>query len=173
MEKITWLKGAIEALLFTSPSPLSLKKLREILGVDGTEIRDILKTLEREYAEKGRGILLREVGGGFKIFVRREYGDLVKKLGKKRKRKLSPSTLETLTIIAYRQPITREEIEKIRGVNVRDSLRTLRKLKLIRVVGRKKVPGRPYLYGTTKEFLLHLGIKSLRELPKPEDFKNE
>ncbi|HEX67905.1 MAG TPA: SMC-Scp complex subunit ScpB [bacterium] len=170
MDRKPFLKGAVEALLFTSPLPLSLAKLKSLLSSSTEEIKGVIEELKREYSSEDRGIVLREVGGGYKIFVRKEYGEVVRKLGKKKKKKLSKAALETLALIAYRQPITRYEIEQLRGVDSRETIKTLKSLGLIKVVGKKDAPGKPLLYGTTREFLIRFGLKSLKELPKREEF---
>ena len=170
------LKAAIEALLFASPSPLNLNKMSIILEVPKKDLREPLYNLMEDYEKKERGVIVREVAGGYKIFTRPEFSPFIGKLGKNRKRRLSRPALETVAIIAYRQPITRQEIEKIRGVEVKEILHTLIERKLIKIVGRKKEIGHPLMYGTTDEFLRYFGFKSLDELPKEEELlikKNE
>ncbi|NOZ63375.1 MAG: SMC-Scp complex subunit ScpB [Caldiserica bacterium] len=163
------LKGVIEALLFSSSSPLTLRKMAEILEVPRKEIKAPLLELMEDYQENGRGVIIREVAGGYKVFTRPEFASFISKLKKNKKRRLSRPALETLAIIAYRQPVTHGEIQEIRGVEVRAILHNLLQRKLIRVVGKKNGVGHPLLYGTTEEFLHYFGLKSLEELPRVEE----
>ncbi len=166
--------GAIlEAMLFVSPEPLTLDRLASVLGeVSKPEVEGAIRRLQATYDDVGRGIQLVEVAGGFRVMTRPDYAPWIKRLEKvKAAPKLSRSGLETLAIIAYRQPIVRGEIEKIRGVETSGVLRTLLERKLIRMVGRKDVPGRPIMYGTTKFFLEHFGLRDLAELPPLREFK--
>ncbi len=166
--------GAIlEAMLFVSPETLTLDRLASVLGeVSKPEVEQAIRRLQGTYDEAGRGIQLVEIAGGFRVMTRPDYAPWIKRLEKvKAAPKLSRSGLETLAIIAYRQPIVRGEIEKIRGVETSGVLRTLLERKLIRMVGRKDVPGRPIMYGTTKFFLEHFGLRDLAELPPLREFK--
>ena len=163
------LKGAIEALLFSSPAPLTLKKIADILEVPTKDLREPLLKLIEEYQGNNHGVIIREVAGGFKMFTRPEFACFINKLKRSKKRRLSRPALETLAIVAYRQPITHGEIKEIRGVEVREILHTLLERKLIRVVGKRKGVGHPLLYGTTQEFLQYFGLKSLEELPRVEE----
>ena len=134
-------------------------------------VREVLDELEREYREGERSFGIRQVAGGFQIYTNPAYADWIKKLfGPRREAKLSVPALETLAIIAYRQPITRTEIEFIRGVNAEGVLSTLLERGLIRTMGRKDVVGRPIIYGTTRYFLKNFGLNSLDELPNWERF---
>lgn len=161
------LRGILEAILFVSGEPISLEKLGKILEeFPKARILEALKHLQRDYAEEGRGVELAEIAGGYMIVTRRDLAPWIKRLKKdKAQSKLSRSALETLAIVGYKQPITRQEIEKIRGVETSSVLRTLLEQKLIRIVGRQDVPGRPILYGTTKHFLQRFGLRDLRDLP--------
>lgn len=166
------IKHIIEAILFVHHEPITLEKMKEILEeVDGRTIREIIYELEAEYEQEKRGFIIREIAGGFQMVSHPEYSSWIKKLYKTvHIERLTLPTLETLAIIAYKQPITRLEIEEIRGVNVENILKNLLEGNFIKVVGRKKTLGRPLLYGTTKKFLEYFGLNSLEELPKLEEF---
>lgn len=165
------LKAIVECLLFASPQPLELKRLGEIIGgVDTHTIRMIINQLQEEYEKEGRGIQIVEIAGGYRINTRREYASWVKRLfNTKLHFRLSRSALETLSIIAYKQPIMRVEIESIRGVNVEWALHSLLEKNLIKVVGHSDRIGHPLQYGTTDEFMVYFGLKNLNELPKRDD----
>ena len=167
------LKGILEALVFVSHEPLSVDRLVTVLGrVSKAEVVKTLRCLQEDYNQEGRGLQLVEVAGGFRFVTRSDVAPWVKRLDKvKSAPKLSRSALESLAIIAYKQPIVRAEIEGIRGVETSSVLRTLLERKLVRMVGRKDVPGRPILYGTTKYFLEHFGLRDLSELPPLREFK--
>lgn len=165
-------KKIIEALLFVSDKPVSIDTLSDILaGIEPTEVRSIVEELNGEYAAGGRSFGIREIAGGFQMLTDPVYSKWISELYKRPADKLRGPALETLAIIAYRQPVTRSEIEIIRGVNVDGVLHTLEERGLIRTRGRVDGPGRPILYGTTTEFLQHFGLKSLEELPKLKEFK--
>lgn len=166
------LKRVIEAILFASDEPLSINEIREVLdGADGRIIRTVIEGLRDEYEKEKRSFKIVEVAGGFQMATDPLYGEWLKKMYKSRQtNRLSGPALETLAIIAYRQPVTRADIEFIRGVNVDGVIKNLMDRNLIRITGRKDVPGRPILYGTTKEFLLYFGLNSLDELPKLKEF---
>ena len=168
-------KSAIEALLFAAGEPLTVKRITDaIKGTDPKDIRALLKSLQEEYDEHKRGFALEEIAGGFQLLSRPEYAEYVSQLIRTRVQgKLSQAALETLAIIAYRQPIGRADIENIRGVQAGPLLRTLLDRKLIRIVGRQEVPGRPFLYGTTKQFLERMGLKALNDLPRIEELRRE
>lgn len=165
-------KKIIEVLLFVNESPLSIDKISEVLeGFDKKVIRSIIDQLNEDYAKTNRAFSIAEVGGGSQILTDPFYAPWVKKLFvKDRRQRLSTPSLETLAIIAYKQPVTRADIEAIRGVNIEGVLETLLERALIKVAGRKDVAGRPFLYGTTKEFLTHFGLNSLEDLPKLHEF---
>lgn len=167
-------KKIIEALLFVSDKPLSLDTMREVLEerrIEATEIRAITEELNSEYASTGRSFQIKEIAGGFQILTDPVYSRWISLLYKKGPDRLTGPSLETLAIIAYKQPITRSEIEAIRGVNVERMLHSLEEKELVRTRGRLDAPGRPILYGTTTEFLQHFGLKSLEELPKLKEFQ--
>lgn len=165
-------KAVVEALLFASDNPVTLQQIKNVLdNLDSNEIQAIIKELGIEYEQSNRGMRIIEVAGGYRIVTAPNLAPFLKKLYKARHvDKLSKPALETLAIIAYKQPITRSEIESIRNVNIDGMMSSLSDRNLIRVVGRKKAPGRPKVYGTTRQFLEHFGLKSLEELPKIDDF---
>ncbi|MBD0315608.1 MAG: SMC-Scp complex subunit ScpB [Nitrospiraceae bacterium] len=167
------LKGILEAMLFVSPEPLSLARLTAVLAdVTKDELERVLRSLGEDLEQEGRGVRLAEIAGGFRLVTKQEYAAWVKRLDKaKSTAKLSRSALESLAIIAYKQPIVRSEIEEIRGVETSGVVRTLLERKLVRIVGRKEVPGRPIMYGTTKYFLEHFGLNDLSQLPPLREFK--
>ena len=168
----TDLKPILEALLFVSQEPLTLERGMTVLGVSRAELAESFRQLREEYDASGRALQLVELAGGFRMVTRSEYAPWLKRLEKIRPApKLSRSALESLAIIAYKQPIVRSEIEHIRGVETSGVLRTLLERKLVRMVGRKEVPGRPIMYGTTKFFLEHFGLRDLSELPPLREFK--
>lgn len=163
-------KALLEALFFASGEPVSLKKISEITGLTPGEIKNLFRQLRDEYRERNSGLELREVAGGFFMATRPAFAPYIKRLqGEKVRQGLSQAAMETLAIIAYKQPITRIEIEAIRGVKVDKVLERLKELNLINEAGRKEVLGRPILYATTREFLKHFGLRDLSELPPLED----
>ena len=167
------LRHAVEALLFASDEPLSERRVRDILGLrDVRAARRILQDLKEEYAQAGRGIQVEEVAGGYRMVSNPQFAPQIEQLRhSQRQSRLSQAALETLAIIAYKQPIHRAEIEAIRGVQVDAILRSLQERGLIRVVGRAEILGRPFLYGTTRRFLEAFGLKSLDDLPKVEELR--
>ena len=160
------LKSVIESLLFVADGPQTLQRLGELLDpVDRQSIRDVLSELQGEYENQNRGVRLVEVAGGYQLRTAKANADWVKKFLGGRPARMGKATLETLAIVAYRQPITKAEVEAIRGVDVDGVLTTLLERNLIRAVARKDVPGRPFLYGTTPEFLQLFNLKDLSHLP--------
>ena len=160
------IKSIIESLLFVADGPLAIQKLGEVLeGVGKADLRSTLDELQAELENSRRGIRLVEVAGGYQLRTPKVNADWVKKFLGGRPARMGRATLETLAIIAYRQPITRAEIEAIRGVDVDGVINTLLDRSLIRAVARKDVPGRPFLYGTTPEFLQLFNLKDLTHLP--------
>ena len=155
----------LEAFIFASDEPLSMEKLRRFFqGVESSELREALSTLEQHYAN--RGIQLMQVAGGWQFRTAIEYKAIVSQLWQTRPPRLSRAMLETLAIIAYQQPTTRAEIEALRGIQVSSSIMGgLLERGWVKVLGRKDVPGRPHLYGTSKQFLADFGLKSLHDLP--------
>ena len=167
------LKAILESLLFVSPEPLPVTRLVAVLGdVTKAEVERVLRSLGDDLEQDGRGVRLAEIAGGYRFVTKQEYAPWIKRLDKaKAAAKLSRSALESLAIIAYKQPLVRSEIEEIRGVETSGVIRTLLERKLVRIVGRKEVPGRPIMYGTTKFFLEHFGLKDLSQLPPLREFK--
>lgn len=167
------MKFIIEALLFASESPLSVSDIHNCLPEASlTEIRGALKVLTYEYETMGRSFSLKEVAGGYQLRTHSEYGPYILKMFQTSPSRLSRAAMETLSIIAYKQPIIRQEIERIRGVDVGSILRTLLEKGLIRILGRKDLPGRPLIYGTTKKFLEVFDLKDLKSLPKLKEIKD-
>lgn len=164
------LKTIVEALIFASPEPLTLKALVKLLEAEPKEdVIAAVDALKQDY-QAPRGLQLVEVAGGYQIVTRPELHEWVRRLFHERTtQKLSVAALETLAVIAYRQPVTAPEITEIRGVNASGVIGTLVERRLVKVVGRKQVVGRPFLYGTTREFLERFGLNDLSDLPKVED----
>lgn len=162
-----------EALLFVSDGPLSPAAVRKIIaGATPARVRRWADTLGHEYDERGRAFQLREIAGGWQLLSRPEHADAVARYLKVRSEgKLSTAALETLAIVAYRQPVNRADLESIRGVGSGPLLRGLMEKGLVRVSGKEETLGRPVLYGTTEKFLELLGLPSLKDLPKPEELK--
>jgi segregation and condensation protein B len=165
-------KAIVETLIFASPQPVTAREISRVLGgVSKEEWTAALQELQAEYAREGRGLQIAEVAGGYQITTRPEYNDWLRELlDPKTPTRLSIQALETLAVVAYKQPVTLPEIIDLRGVKSGGVMKTLLEKRLIRIVGRKEVVGRPILYGTTKHFLLHFGLKDLGELPKIEEF---
>lgn len=162
----------IEALLFTSSKPLTVQEIHRCLPeISTTDIRASLTALRDAYDAMGRSFCLKEVAGGYQIRTRSAYAPYVLRMLKSSPSRLSRAALETLAIVAYKQPVIRQEIEEFRGVDAGGILRTLLEKDLIRIVGRKQVPGRPLLYGTTKRFLEVFDLKDLDSLPKLKELK--
>ena len=166
------LKSAIEALIFACEKPITTEQIKKVLAdLDTAAINRIIGELKHEYEAANRGIRLVEIAGGFQMVTNSNFAPFLKKLFKNRySEKLSKPALESLAIIAYKQPLTKAEIESLRNVNVDGVMKSLLDKNLIRICGRKKIPGRPFVFGTTREFLEHFGLKSLADLPKMEDF---
>lgn len=163
--------AVIEALIFVSEEPLTTKTIADVLKEDKNVVNETLAALAEEFNARNGGLQLREVAGGWQIATRPEYHEHVRAFLKTRpSAKLSIASLETLAVIAYRQPVTVPEILEIRGVQSPSAIKTLLDKKLIVAKGRKETVGRPMMYGTSKEFLLQFGLKDLSELPSVEDF---
>jgi segregation and condensation protein B len=169
----TELRAILEAILFVSPEPLSIERCVSVLGqVSKAEVREALALLEQDYSRRRGALQLVQVAGGYRFVTRPEFASWIRRLEKtKTHAKLSRSAVEALAIIAYRQPVVRGELEKIRGVETSGVIRTLLERKLVRIVGRKDEPGRPIMYGTTKQFLEQFGLRDLSELPPLREFK--
>jgi len=165
------IKSTLEALLFVNERPISANELIEIIEISRKDIENILDELILEYKERQSGICIVKIAGGYQMCSTPDNEIWVKKMyQEKNKQKLSLACLETLAIIAYKQPATRIEIEAIRGVNADGVVRKLLELGLIKIAGKKDVIGRPFLYITTRKFLEYFGINSLEDLPKLEEF---
>lgn len=167
------LKSAMESLFFIAGNPVSPDKLKEVFDEASHEqIASQVRALTQEYEARGAGIMLTEVAGGWQLVTRPEHAGWVRKF---RTVKLSPRlsrpALETLAIVAYKQPVTRAEIETIRGVNIGGILRNLMERRLVKMVGKKDVPGKPMMYGTSVEFLQYFGLKDLSALPTLKEFQ--
>jgi segregation and condensation protein B len=167
------LKRELEALLFATDSPLTVARLKKIFpGAETPEFKAAIAVLQEEYDNSGHAFTVVEFGGGWQIATKPEFSPIVEKMLKSRRfTRLSKAGLEVLAIIAYRQPITRLEIDDIRGVNSSGAISTLSERNLIAVVGRSQALGNPLLYGSTREFLNHLGLKGLNQLPNLPDLQ--
>jgi segregation and condensation protein B len=165
------LKAIVEAMVFASPEPLTPKALLKLLDTEPKEdVLEALEALKADYEQRVGGLQLVEVAGGFQIVTRHDLHEWVRRLFHERStQKLSVQALESLAVIAYRQPITALEVTEIRGVSASGVLNTLLERHLIKIVGRKQVVGRPFMYATTKEFLIRFGLKDLSDLPRVED----
>ncbi|HTR99999.1 MAG TPA: SMC-Scp complex subunit ScpB [Bacteroidota bacterium] len=172
--------AVIEALLFGTDEPLGVRQIVEIFGmpeegmspesVTPEEVLAAIDELNRQYEQGDRAVRIVRVAGGYQFATKPEFAPwLGRMLREKSRRKLSVSALETLAVIAYKQPVTKPEIETIRGVNADYVLRTLLERSLVAIVGRASTPGRPLLYGTTREFLKHFGVNDIADLPKPRE----
>jgi segregation and condensation protein B len=166
------LRAAIEAILFVSSEPVQIDGLVEAFGEGEREaILQQLEEIRRRFEEQVGGFMLEQAAGGWRLTTRAEHDAILKKyFARKGENRLSIAALETLAIVAYRQPVTAPEISDIRGVNSTGVIRTLLERKMIRVAGRKNVVGSPFLYRTTKEFLVHFGLNDVRDLPRLEEF---
>lgn len=161
----------IEALLFVSNNPITKSQLQEILKLE--DVDKFINELNDEYAKTNRSFRIEEIAGGWQMRTKPEFSPWIKSLlNIQRRERLSGPALETLAIVAYKQPITKPEIEGIRGVNVDWVLSTLIDKNLVRVVGRKEVVGRPFMYGTATRFLEHFGLANLKDLPNVEELKS-
>jgi len=165
------LRAIVEALIFASPQPITPRQIGQVLNeVPADAWKQAVSELKESY-ETGRGLQLVEIAGGYQITTRPEYNDWLRALlDPKSPTRLSIQALETLAVIAYKQPVTQPEVIELRGVKSGGVVKTLLEKRLIRIVGRKEVVGRPMLYGTTKNFLLHFGLKDLSDLPDIEEF---
>lgn len=166
-------KAIIEALIYVADEPLSAKSIAEVLREDQSVVEEAVSGLAEEFNRRGSGLQLREIAGGWQFATRPEYHEHVRAFLRTRpSAKLSIASLETLAVIAYKQPITVPEILDIRGVQSPSAIKTLLDKKLIVAKGRKETVGRPMMYGTSKEFLIQFGLKDLSELPSIEDFED-
>lgn len=167
------LVALVEALIFVADEPIGAKTLAEVLEEDKESVRAAVEELAREYESRDSGLQIREIAGGWQIATRTELHEEVRKFLKTRpSAKLSLASLETLAVIAYKQPVTVPEILEIRGVQSASAIKTLLDKRLIVAKGRKETVGRPMQYGTSKDFLIQFGLKDLSELPSIEDFED-
>jgi segregation and condensation protein B len=166
------MRAILEALLYASADPVGLEELKEAFGADrAAEVEAALSGLLEEYRAEGRGLTIEQVAGGYRITTRQELAGVLREFVKRRNRtRLSRAALETLALVAYKQPVTAPEVEAVRGVNPSSILKSLLERRMIRILGRKRVVGKPFLYGTTPEFLEHFGLNSLDDLPSLEEF---
>ena len=166
------LRAALEAILFISTEPVKLEELAEAFADEGREaVAAQLDEMKKTFDEHVGGFVLEQTAGGWRFATRAEHDPILKKyFAKKGENRLTIAALETLAIIGYRQPMTAPEISDIRGVNSTSSIRTLLERRMIRVAGRKNVVGSPFLYRTTKDFLVHFGLNDIRDLPRLEEF---
>ena len=166
------LKNIVESILFVAEEPLTVDRIKRIVEeADSDQVRHALQALSQEYDTRKCGFYLREVAGGFQFRTRPEYTEFVKRLLMPKPPRLSRAALETLAIVAYKQPVIRSDIEHLRGVDCGGVLRVLLERNLIRVLGRKDIPGRPLIYGTTRRFLEVFDLKDLKDLPSPEEIE--
>ena len=169
----TELKGITESLIFVADEPIDSKTIAKVLRVEQAAIDEAIQSLVEDYGERSVGLQLREIAGGWQISTRPEHHEQVRAYLKSRpSAKLSLASLETLAVIAYKQPVTVPEILEIRGVQSPSAIKTLLDKRLIVARGRKETVGRPMMYGTSKEFLIQFGLKDLSELPSIEDFQD-
>jgi segregation and condensation protein B len=161
----------LEAVLFASDTPVEMERLSEIIdGLTPSEIMDLIDSLNREYETEGRSFRLVEVAGGFQFETLPQFGSFIEKLYRSKSRpKLSRASLETLAIVAYKQPISKVEIDALRGVDSDAAIRTLQNRDLIEITGRSEAVGRPIIYGTTQEFLRYFGLKDIKDLPGADE----
>ncbi|MBQ7318055.1 MAG: SMC-Scp complex subunit ScpB [Phascolarctobacterium sp.] len=162
------LLGALEAVLFTAGEPLSIAELAELLQLEKPQVWELLGNLSKEYEAANRGLMVREIAGGYQLVTKPQYYNLLAQLETNKEVKLTNAGMETLAIVAFKQPVTRAEMEAIRGVKVDGVINTLLELGLIAEAGRKKYICNPILYATTDKFLTAFGLKSLADLPNPE-----
>lgn len=169
----TEIKSLLEALLFTSTEPLTLDHFVSVMpDTDKATLAEILSEMREEWEARHAGVVLREIANGYQLFSNPRWHSQIQALfSKPLIVRLSRSALETLAIIAYKQPITLPEISEIRSCNAAGTLKTLHECNFVKVLGRKRVVGRPFLYGTTREFLTHFGLKDLSELPQLQEFE--
>ncbi|OGW61072.1 MAG: SMC-Scp complex subunit ScpB [Nitrospirae bacterium RBG_16_64_22] len=167
------IRAVLEAFLFVAPEPLSVDRMADLFdGVDREEVREALTEVRDELEVRDSGLHVVEVAGGWQMVTRPQYAPWVRRLLSKTPARLSRAGLETLAIVAYRQPVTRAEVEQVRGVDCGGALKTLLERRLVRMLGRMDVAGRPIMYGTTQEFLQYFGLKDLSQLPSLKEFQD-
>jgi len=165
----------LEAILLMARAPLTSRKLSKLASLeDGTQSRTMIRDLNRHYDQIGRAFHIKRVAGGYQMLTRPQFANWIERLDQiPRQQKISRSAMETLTVVAYRQPVIKADIEAIRGVSCGEMLRQLLETNLVRIVGRSENLGRPYLYGTTKQFLAKFGFASIRELPRADQLAGQ
>ena len=166
-------KSIIEAVIFAANEPVSVEQLARLLDeLDGDTVAQLIYELQKEYDSTGRSFQIVEIANGFQICTRNQYADWIRKFyTTELSSRLTVSALEALAIIAYKQPVTRAEVEEVRGVNSDSVIRTLSERNLVKIIGRKQAPGRPMIYGTTTDFLMHFGLRDLSELPSVDEIE--
>ncbi|NUN22903.1 MAG: SMC-Scp complex subunit ScpB [Candidatus Jettenia caeni] len=173
MREMEEIKPIVESLIFAAEEPITLRKLKDIIeDIDSTQIQEAITQLKNDYEIQGRSFQIEEIAGGYQLYTKPEYYEWITKLRKKSgETRLSQAALETLAIIAYKQPILRANLESIRGVQSGQIIRLLMEKDLVKVVGRDESLGHPLLYGTTKKFLEYFGLKDIKDLPKIEELE--
>lgn len=168
------IKPIIESLLFVSDNPLNVEQIKKAVPeADKEDIQAVLNEIKAEFARRAGGIVLKEVGGGYQFRTPPEHKEWIQRLLQPSPARLSKAALETLAIIAYRQPVMRSEIEHVRGVSSGNTIRLLLDRKLVRILGRREIPGRPLVYATTQKFLETFELKDLKDLPTPKDIEGQ
>ncbi|MDP3919817.1 MAG: SMC-Scp complex subunit ScpB [Candidatus Omnitrophota bacterium] len=167
-------KKVVEALLFASSKPMTTNEIRRVMkNFTPVQIQKMISEIRDEYDQSERSFAVYEIAGGYEIATRKEYAPWICKVElQKKARQATQSALETLSILAYKQPVTRAEIEELRGVDASGVLQNLQARSLVRIVGRKEIPGRPFLYGTTPQFLEHFGLRDISDLPNIDEIRN-
>ncbi|MGO9377497.1 MAG: SMC-Scp complex subunit ScpB [Dissulfurispiraceae bacterium] len=166
-------KAILEALLFASGEPIAISTISKATSLNEQDIREIMRQLTADYRNRNAGIVIAEIADGYEMVTDPELAAWIRRMKNIHiSNKLSQPSLETLSIIAYKQPITKLEIDQLRGVNSDAAVKSLLDKRLIKIIGKKEAPGRPFLYGTTNEFLQYFGLKNLTELPAIHDFFN-
>lgn len=167
-------KALLEALLFLSGEPVVIAELKTVTDIHESDVEDLMDELIAEYRQRDGGLLISRVAGGYQMHTNQRLSEEIRQIkGSVKRQKLSMAALETLAIIAYRQPITKAEIEELRSANSDGLVRSLMDKRLIKIMGKKEAPGRPMLYGTTREFLQYFGINDLTELPTLKDLQRD
>ncbi len=167
-------KAMLEALLFVSAEPLVPKELKQLTDMNEKDLASMLEEIVEDYKERRGGVIVGKVAGGYQMMTNPDHTDFINRLkGKAKAQKLSLAALETLAIIAYKQPITKAEVEELRGTNSDGIVKSLLDKRLVKIVGKKEAPGRPLLYSTSREFLQYFGLNDLTELPTLKDMERE
>ncbi|MCY3737233.1 MAG: SMC-Scp complex subunit ScpB [Gemmatimonadaceae bacterium] len=166
------LRGIVEAVLMTSDAPVSPGRLEAVVkGVKGSQLRQAVRELNESYREGGHAMTIVEIAGGYQVVTLKEFAPWLRKFHDRGHVRLSQAALETLAIVAFKQPVTRMEVDNLRGVDSAGVVRNLLELNLVRIVGRSEGIGRPMLFGTTRDFMTHFGLRSLADLPKPKELE--